>query len=186
MGTIDQVLYYDALPPGKDPTYEFGNAQDIWYLGFTAETASEIKCSRITLPMLSKETFDWKEKFKKSIIEAISLKPQTHIDTFQDAYIDFTKYTFSWNTEFPNEWFGSQKTIDGLKSQVSYETAGNYKDVHECVKYKGVELDLPFKLIVFVPKPEDFGVLCINEDFFNFMFIYDNIKVYRLKHLDLS
>lgn len=189
---LDNVLLYDALPPGKDPSYILEVPSNLWYLGLAGEVASDVKLSKITLPMLSKSTYDWKSKFTELLTEAISLKPQKHVDNFAQAWVDFTKYQYNGVELEPNVWFASLETKKTLVKQI--KNRGLYQNIHGYdpkiiseydVDRRGLELDIPDKVIAILPDPENIGVLCINEDYFNLFFIYDNIQVYRLKDLKI-
>jgi len=192
--TLDSVLTYDVLTPGKDPTYDLSyhlEGADVWYLGMAGELASEIKCSKITLPMLSKEEYDWKKELLSALKKAVSYRPQTHVDSFKSAYDHFSKEMSMCVDEndyaqFPGVWFGNADTVKVLKSYVEYEPNGKYKGIHYDVDRCGLVLDLPPRVIAIVPPPEYFGVLAVNEKYFNFLFHQKRICVYHLKDLKID
>jgi len=183
---LEHALVYDWLQEGADPSYSFEQQANVWYLGLAGESASDVKITKITLPMLSRSTYDWQTKLQEVLIEAISLKPQKHVDNFAHAFMDFSTHQYNGIELSPNLWFASKDTKQALTKQVKYAGGRYLNDLYYDVDRKGVELDIPNKLIVITPQIEDFGVLSINEDFFNFMFIYDNIQVYRLRDLKIS
>ena len=187
---LDQVLVYDHLKEGDDPTYDWDEPFDTWYLGLAGELASEIKCSKISLPMLSKEQHDWKKRLTESLREAISLRPQKHVNDFAHAMREFSKDMFDRGVDSictdTNTWFANPETRKALRKQVEYEGHGHYKPYHYEVDRRGLELQLPPKVIAIVPQDDHFGCLAINEQFFNFFFFQDNIHVYYLRELKIG
>lgn len=179
---LEQALNYDYLSEGKDPTYEV-DSQDLWYLGLNGELASEIKCSRITLPMLSREKYNWQEELNKALEEAISLRPQRHVNSFGEALIDFSK-------RHPEDtWFSSKDTRKKLKEAArkeGYYDNGHYKDYHYELDRCGLVLSIPSKLVAMIPAPEYFGVLSINEQYFNFFFFPHQIEVYFVRNYKIA
>lgn len=177
---------------GALPIYECGG-DDIWYLGFAGEQAVEIRCDKITLPMLSLDKFDWKDKLEQSIIEAASLRPLYHVANFQEAVWDFSTRldTVDFKPEDLGVYIGDEKTVKALKSNVEYQYNGHYKPgLHYDVDRKGIQLatGLPFqpKTIILLPNCENFGILSKNDKFFNFMFKSNMIFRYHLKNLEIE
>jgi hypothetical protein len=188
--TIESVLVHDNLG-GCSPYYEGGD-EDIWYLGLAGEQASEVRCCRICLPMLSQEQFDWKAKLEQAIIEAASLRPLYHVENFQEAVWDFST-RFNCEDFKPEDlgiWIGDEKTVKALKSKVEYQSNGHYKPgLHYDVDRKNIEIkELPFqpKTIILLPNCEHFGILAKNDKFFNFMFRSSMIFRYHLKTLEIE
>lgn len=186
---LDQVLVWDHLGEGADPTYDLDGG-DMWYLGLAGELAAEIKCSKITLPMLSRETFDWKEKLTKALEDAISLRPQKHVDSFDHACSEFSKEMankgfYDTDAQSLSTWFSNKETLLALVSKVEYVPPNaQYKSNHGYdVSRRGLILDLPPKVIVLAPQPEYLGALGINEKFFNFFFLQKSLFVYYLREL---
>lgn len=189
--TIDQVLVYDHLKEGNDPTYDWDEPLDTWYLGLAGELASEVKCSKITLPMLSVEQQNWKKRLKEALKEAISLRPQRHVDNFVHACTEFSKEMFNKGIEDGDVqqmaiWFANKDTRKALNEQVKYGHDGHYLPYHYEVDRQGLELNLPSKVIALVPQNDHFGVLAINDRFFNFLFFQQNIFVYYLRNLEIG
>lgn len=185
---LDQVLVYDHLKEGYDPTYDWDEPNDTWYLGLAGELASEIKCSKISLPMLSRETYNWEKQLTAALKEAASLRPQRHVDNFNHACSEFSKEMFKkgLNEERPSIWFSNTETRKTLKSQIKYDKHNHYNNNHYEVDRCYLELDLPQKVIAFVPSSDYFGCLAINEDFFNFFFFQENIQLYYLRELKIG
>ncbi len=190
---LENVLVYDHLKEGDDPTYDWEEPFDTWYLGLAGELASEIKCSKITLPMLSREQYDWQKRLQEALREAISLRPQRHVDNFAGAYRDFSKEMFNRGMEDIEEsytdsytWFSNSDTRKALRKQIEYGHHSRYKPYHYEVDRRGLVLKLPPKVIALVPQDDHFGCLAINEQFFNFFFFQDNIHVYYLRELKID
>lgn len=185
---LEQVLNYDYLGEGVDPTYDIGS-QDLWYLGLAGELAAEIKCSKITLPMLSKEKYNWQDELNKALEEAISLRPQRHVNSFGEAISDFSKRTEP-HPNYAAIWFSNQETRNKLMEAGAKEGlakfTGPYKDYHYELDRCGLTLDLPPKIIALVPEPEYFGVLSINEQYFNFFFFPHQIEVYFVRNYQIA
>jgi hypothetical protein len=187
---LDQVLVYDHLKEGADPSYDWDEPFDTWYLGLAGELASEIKCSKITLPMLSRDQHDWQKRLQQALKEAVSLRPQRHVDDFAGAYRDFSKEMFNRGVDEQYTdnytWFANPDTRKALKKQVKYGHHGHYEPYHYEVDRRGLVMKLPPKVIALVPQDDHFGCLAINEQFFNFFFFQDSIQVYYLKNLKIS
>lgn len=181
---LEYILVYDYLKEGMSPQYDIGG-DDVWYLGLAGELASEIKCSNILLPMLDRKTYDWKEKLNKALEEAISLRPQRHVDTFAQAWDDLATHEKDYEV-YSYTWFANEETRKRLQNQVEYDERGKYKKNHYYVDRCGLVLDLPPKTVAILPEPEWFGVLSINEKFFNFAFRPKQIQVYHLRNLKIG
>lgn len=160
---LDDVLDYYPLKPGHDPTWSFYPPEDVFYLGLAGEVASESKCCSITLPMLSKETYDWKSLLASTLETIICTRPQKHVKDFKAGTVEFSKNMFNYGV--PQEvgvWFGNQHLYDVLKDD------------------RGLVLPLPNKVIGMIPSSEYFGHLAINEQFFNFIVFPKYICTYYL------
>jgi hypothetical protein len=187
---LDQVLIYNHLGEGQDPTYDLENTPDTWYLGLAGELASEIKCRKITLPMLSRKEYDWEDLLQKAIIEAVSLRPQKHVGSFTEACFDFSKQ-MPEGFEKPNVWFASEEFRSTLRKRIGYDSHGHYLNgYHYIVDRQGLSINLrkgligaalPPKTVILVPHPERFGCLSINEQFFNFFFFPKDLYVYHIR-----
>ena len=188
---LESVLVYDGLKPGDDPSYELDKPADIWYLGLAGEIAANVKSSKITLPMLSKDEYDWKELLTKAIEEAVSLLPQRHVSCLSEAITDFTKGMYDIGIDDPHEsqpaiWLSNKETRGKLcKSIPPYENTQPVNNYF--VERQGLVADgIAKKIVVLIPEREHFGVLSTNEDYVNFFFIQDMIKVYYLKDLSID
>lgn len=200
---LEQVLLYDYLQEGADPTYDIDNTPDTWYLGLAGELASEIKCSKITLPMLSKKVYNWEDLLQKAIIEAASLRPQKHVGSFAEAEVDFSKQMAGPgfpenepNSLVDHTWFASKEFRAALREKVTYDDHGNYVNGHHyTADRRGLSINLrkgltgaalPPKTVIMVPQPEHFGCLSINEQFFNFFFFPKHLFVYHIKEAKID
>jgi hypothetical protein len=183
---LENVLVYDYLGYGLSPRYDLDKDDDVWYLGLAGELASEIKCSQLLLPMLCRETYNWEEKLRSAFLEAASLRPQRHVDTFAHAWQDLATHDKEACEAYT--WFGNEETLNKLKEQVEFMSkAGYYKNEHHyAVARCGLMLDLPPKVIAITPEPEYFGLLSINDKFFNFLFRHNKIQAYYLRNLRIG
>jgi hypothetical protein len=161
---LDDVLDYYPLESGQDPTWTFFPTEDVFYLGLAGEVASEAKCSSITLPMLSRETYDWKSLLANTIETIISTHPQKHVKDFDTAVMEFSKEMFNYGcSQTPELWFGNKHTTESLSDE------------------RGLVLSLPNKVIALASN--NLGHLAINERFFNFILIPKYICVYYVRQM---
>lgn len=192
---FEDVLVTDQLNNLMAPWYECGG-EDIWYLGLAGELASEIKCEKILLPMLSQEQFDWYNCLEKAFLEAASLRPLRTVANFKEAVWDFsTQADFDLDDDF-GYWFGDEETVKSLKNSIQYKPSGHYLSKLHCyVDRNGVSIDmrkspigsvLQSKTIIIVPRQEYFGVLSKTDKFFNFMFRPNQIFRYHLNNLEIG
>lgn len=185
--TLDQIIIYDHLLEGSDPTYELDEPQDIWYLGLAGELASEIKCSKITLPMLSREKWNWENELRKALIQAVSIRPHKHVDNFNHALLEFSKEMSDAGLSEADQqihcWLANSETRKSLTSHIDFK---NYKLGHYEVDRRGLVIPIPNKIIALTPASEYFGCLSINERFFNFFILPKNMFVYYLKEIKID
>lgn len=181
---LEDVLVYDHLNDGKSPQYDVGGNDDAWYLGLAGELASEIKCSQILLPMLDRGAYDWEDKLRAALLEAASICPQRHVDSFAQAWPDLATHDQDGCESYT--WFGNEETINKLHLQIQYDENGKYYPFHYAIDRCGLVLDLPPKVIAIATEPQYFGVLCINDNFFNFMFKQNKIQTYYLRNLKIG
>lgn len=178
--TLESVLVYDHLKDGEDPLYDMSGDDDVCYLGLAGELATDLKCSRILLPMLNRKTYNLENKLQEALKEAISLRPQRHVKNFTHAWLDFATHDREGLESC--FWFANEETHNKLKEQVSYNN-GKYNSLHYEADRCGLILDLPPKVIAIIPESDYFGVLSINDKFFNFLFKQNKIQVYFLRNL---
>ena len=161
---LDDVLDYYPLKHGQDPTWTFYPTEDVFYLGLAGEVASEVKCSSITLPMLSRTKYDWKSLLANTLETIISTRPQRHVKDFEAANVEFSKEMFNYGCAQNSElWFGNKHTTESLSDD------------------RGLVLSLPNKVIALASN--NLGHLGINERFFNFILIPKYICVYYVRQI---
>ncbi len=193
---FEDVLVHDTLQHGDGPLYECSD-EDIWYLGLAGELASEIKCNKVLLPMLSMEQFNWKDELKKALIEAASLRPLRTVQNFKEAVWNFSTQASAIDLDSSvGSWLGDEETVKAIKSSVKYKSDGHYQSgLHYDADRRGVGIDLKkapkgsilhSKTIIILPSSEYFGVLSKTDKFFNFMFHPHKIFRYHLKNLEIG
>lgn len=198
---IEDSLIIDELKIGDDPTYELEHPSDIVYIGLDGVVASEIKCSKITLPMISKdpsgakylipETRHYFPKLtiRKTLSRIIASKPKIHVDSFKEAYLLFSRKSDMYDYVKPcNKWFGNKEVISSLKNQIVTYDLFDYNTnlIHDIIIQDNCELDLDEKIIAFVP--DDFGVFvkAIDTNCYNFLLLSNRIFVYYLNKLKIE
>lgn len=192
---LEDILVQDQIG-NLAPWYDC-DGMDTWYLGLAGELAAEVKCERLLLPMLSQETFDWKDCLEKALLEAALLRPLRTVQNFKEAVWDFSTQVASADLE-PNvgSWFGDEETVKSLRLSAKYKPDGHYKsDLHYDAERKGISVNmknvpkgsiLQPKTIIIIPQPEYFGVLAKDAKFFNFLFHPSKVFRYHLKNVEIG
>jgi len=180
--TLEDILYFENLGPGIDPSYKFKKPHNLYYLGLTEDLALESKCTSITLPMLSRKKLDWSEKLSTTLIELIKSKPQLHVASLKEAYEDFAlrSINFTGIESKPNIWISNKSFTTKVFAQNTSALEENN------LKERNINLNIPNKLVALIPCSQDLGLLCRNECFFNFYILSDRVFVYYINSMKVD